>query len=195
VSAVGPARDVLRFESLFGLKGLVEVHYRLMRRLAPADRCRFDRNTDSDADGSPVLVRRAEAGDLEGLLPLQEAYEKEEVLTPIHRFDAGASRAGLAHSLRHELVVAALRDGEFAGKAATNARSFTYDQIGGVFVRPELRRKGIGGMLMRSLLDLLASQNKGAVLFVKLKNSAARALYSGLGFEEIEDYRADYYEP
>ncbi len=210
-SAVGPARDVQRFESLFRIKGLVEVHYRLMRKYAPIvkelingfepgrtgvqslpgpDGCRF-----ADSTGTQILVRRASIEDFDGLFPLQEAYEREEVLTPIHHFEAAASKAAFARSFQDELIMAAIREGSFAGKAATNARAFTCDQIGGVFVRPELRRRGIGRLLMLSLIDQLAAGSKGAVLFVKSRNSAARSLYSGLGFEEIEDYRADYYEP
>jgi predicted GNAT family acetyltransferase len=46
---------------------------------------------------------------------------------------------------------------------------------------------------MEDLLARLAARDKGAVLFVKTRNEPARALYRGLGFEEIDDYRADYF--
>jgi hypothetical protein len=38
-------------------------------------------------------IRRASPADLDALLPLQEAYEREEVLTSIHTFNQAACRA------------------------------------------------------------------------------------------------------
>jgi len=188
-SIVGPARDVERLERALFLRPLVAVEYRLMRRFIPASPPPRGQGGGL-AEG--LSIRAAGPGDLDALFPLQEAYEREEVLTPIHRFDASGSRAALARSLREETIVAASLDGRFVGKAGTNARAFTFDQIGGVFVAPPYRRRGIARLLMEDLLARLALRNKGAVLFVKSRNEPARALYRGLGFDEIGDYRADY---
>jgi ribosomal protein S18 acetylase RimI-like enzyme len=193
-SIVGPAREVERLESALSQLPLVAVDYRLMRRFipnSPPPPCAGPLSPP-DASFSGLSIRAVDPSDLEALFPLQEAYEREEVLTPIHRFDASGSRAALARSLREETIVAASLDGRFVGKAGTNARAFAFDQIGGVFVAPPYRRRGIGKILMEHLLARLSSRNKGAVLFVKSRNAPALALYRGLGFEEIGDYRADY---
>lgn len=186
-SVVGPASDVERLERALSARPLVAVEYRLMRRLIPASPPAPPRGKIPG-----LSIRAVGPAELEALFPLQEAYEREEVLTPIHRFDAGGSRAALARSLRGETIVAASLGGSLVGKAGTNARAFSLDQIGGVFVAPPYRRLGVGRLLMEELLARLAAHGKGAVLFVKKRNEAARALYRGLGFDEIGDYRADY---
>jgi hypothetical protein len=81
------------------------------------------------------------------------------------------------------------------GKAATNARAFTLDQIGGVFVEPEYRGRGIAGAMMAYLLGITAKEGRGASLFVKKDNKPALALYERLGFAPIDDFRASYYLP
>lgn len=188
-SLIGPADSVERLRSRLGLEPRAEVAYRLMLKRDPGFSPR------AAAQSFPaLLVRRALGSDLDALYPLQAAYEAEEVLTPIHEFDPDGCRLALAHTLAEQLVVTAFLDGRCVGKAGTNARSFDLDQIGGVFVKPELRSKGIGRALMEALLDRIEAQEKGAVLFVKVANLPARALYAGLGFEELLDFRAEYFE-
>lgn len=195
-SIVGPGREVARLERALSKRPLVAVDYRLMRRFIPslpaAPSSGAGPLSPPDSGVTGLSIRAVGQGDLDALFPLQEAYEREEVLTPIHRFDALGSRAALARSLREETIVAASIDGRFVGKAGTNARAFAFDQIGGVFVEPPYRRRGVGRLLMEDLLARLAARDKGAVLFVKSRNEPARALYLGLGFDEIGDYRADY---
>jgi len=149
------------------------------------------------ADAGPPTgacrTRLAGPADLDELYPLQEAYEKEEVLTLIHRFEPAATRAALARSLEERIVVAAEVGGFLVGKAGTNARAFGLDQVGGVYVAPPYRGRGIGRALMEDLLGRLASEGRGASLFVKTHNEPARGLYSSLGFEDLADFRADYF--
>ena len=60
-------------------------------------------------------------------------------------------------------------------------------------VAPERRRQGIGRALVEGVLAILAVQGVRAVyLEVRESNSAARQLYSSLGFREV-GRRADYY--
>jgi len=137
-------------------------------------------------------VRRARPEDLGALYPLQEAYEREEVLTPIHEFNAAASRAALARSLELQLVYVAVEDGRIVAKAGTNARGFGVDQIGGVYTIPERRGRGLATALMAALLGEIRRAGRCVALFVKPGNAAALALYRALAFREIGDYRADY---
>lgn len=186
-STIGPAPDVRRFEAAFGLRPLVIVEYDLMGRS-------LELGPPAQAAAMPGLdIRRAEAADLARLLPLQEAYEVEEVLTPIHRFDAGATRVGLSRALRDQVVLCASLEGDLVAKAGTNARAFTLDQLGGIFVAPPYRRRGIGASLVAALVGSLHAEGRSAVLFVKTLNEAARGLYENLGFKVLGDYRADYF--
>jgi predicted GNAT family acetyltransferase len=137
-------------------------------------------------------TRRAGVEDEAALYPLQAAYEQEEVLTAIHRFDEAGCRAGLAKALREQVVLLGSLDGFIIAKAATNARAFGLDQLGGIYVAPPYRRRGIGAALVGRLVGTLAAEGRGAVLFVKSRNEAARHLYDGLGFHFAGPYRADY---
>lgn len=192
-SVVGPGPDVESFESFLGLKPLVVVPYELMR-LPLAANVRSLAGPRREGIPSPgFAIAKAGPSDLDELYPLQDAYEHEEVLTAIHRFDARGCRIGLEKALRDQLVMVGRLDGAAVAKAATNAQAFTMDQIGGVFVAPPYRRKGYGEAVVLALLERLAEAGKGAVLFVKLGNEAARGLYEGLGFEALGPFRADYF--
>ena len=66
--------------------------------------------------------------------------------------------------------------------------------IGSLAVKPELRRNGIGGALVRELIKYAcASDAKYIFLEARESNSAARALYAAFGFEEVSK-RRNYYE-
>jgi len=189
-SVTGMTEDVERYESALGLEPLASVAYRMM---AGAERER--RPLDATVPGHAELsIRRVSPADLPALLPLQEAYEREEVLTRIHRFNPAACKASLARALERQLVFAAEEGGVMIAKAGTNARGFAVDQIGGVYTLPARRGRGIAFALMATLLSEISYQGRSPALFVKPSNAAARALYRGLGFEDIGDYRADYFE-
>lgn len=178
----------MRYESLLDLRPQVSVDYRLMTRASdPSDaaRCAY----------AGLALRRAVLSDLDGLLYLQEAYEREEVLTSVHEFNRAACRASLTRALERQIIFVAEEGGVFVGKAGTNARGFGVDQIGGVYTLPERRGRGVASALMTALLAEIGGSLKRSALFVKPGNSPARALYLSLGFEDIGDYRADYFEP
>jgi ribosomal protein S18 acetylase RimI-like enzyme len=62
--------------------------------------------------------------------------------------------------------------------------------VGELAVAPEARRQGVGLMLMRHLDQAATAQGKSRItLWVTDDNSAARALYAGLGFTERADRR------
>lgn len=140
-----------------------------------------------------LSVRRASAADLSALAPLAEAYDQEEVVTYLHRFDPEASRAMQARSLSRHTVYAGFLDGRLVARAQTNADGWARDQIGGVYVVPELRGRGIGGAVVSALLCDIAARGKGASLFVKKANPAARGLYARLGFRALGDFCVDYF--
>jgi ribosomal protein S18 acetylase RimI-like enzyme len=144
--------------------------------------------------GPPGLVIRAPVqNDTEEIFRLQAAYEQEEVLPRNAAFNAAASRLGLERMLASEQVLVAELDGMIVGKINTSARSFTRYQIGGVFVRPDCRRMGIGLKMAAAFFKILILRGSGATLFVKKRNAAARSLYRRLGFAILGDYRISYY--
>jgi ribosomal protein S18 acetylase RimI-like enzyme len=190
-SIIGMAPDVLRYESIMGVEPLAAVKYLMMSHnssggpAAPIDAPR----------AYPSLsLRRATVADLDVLMPLQEAYEREEVLTSIHEFNRQACRASLARALERQLMFVAEDHGVIVGKAATNARGFAVDQIGGVYTIPERRGRGVARALVSALLAESGRAGRRAALFVKPTNAPARNLYLGLGFEDSGEYRADYFE-
>ncbi len=212
LSVIGPASSVAAFEGALGLSAAHRVDYILMERgawgspsAAPLSEAKV-----------PLSLWKASPADLDELLPLQEAYEKEEVITPLRGFDAESCRSFLARNLAAELIVGArlapgagasrvdrggdgprgaLPAGRAIGKAATNARAFTLDQIGGVFVEPGFRGRGVARAMMAFLLGSTAKEGRGASLFVKKGNTPALVLYERLGFAPIDDFRASYHLP
>jgi ribosomal-protein-alanine N-acetyltransferase len=66
--------------------------------------------------------------------------------------------------------------------------------INSLAVMPSLRRRGYARTLLLGVLhDVAASGASSATLEVRRSNTAALALYGGLGFH-VEGVRADYYE-
>ena len=112
-SVIGMEEDVVRYEEALGLSPRASVAYRMMTKAATAPSI-----DDPSRIGYPGLsVRRAFPEDLDALLPLQEAYEREEVLTRIHAFNPAACKASLARALARQLVFAAEEGGVIIGKA------------------------------------------------------------------------------
>ena len=63
-----------------------------------------------------------------------------------------------------------------------------------IAVRPEMRRRGLGGYLLeQTLADLKKLEVREVFLEVRPSNTPARSLYSGFGFFEI-GIRPRYYE-
>ncbi len=200
--AIGLSRDVSRYASALGLEAKARVDYRIMARdpgrgtAGPAGSAppAGARPRPAVAPAPGTAMRRALDSDLEALMPLQEAYEREEVLTPIHSFDERACRASLRRALDRQIVMVACEGGRIVAKAATNARGLRVDQVGGVYTIPERRGRGVARALVSALLAEIELSGRSASLFVKPHNAPAMSLYRGLGFEELDDFRAEYYE-
>jgi predicted GNAT family acetyltransferase len=140
-----------------------------------------------------MSLRRPTAADAAAILPLQEAYEKEEVLLDPAHYSQALSLRSLVQSLREEVHVVLEREGRLVAKAATNARGFTVDQIGGVYTVPTDRGKGYAHAVMVALLGGIFAEKSTACLFVKKKNRPAISLYNGLGFQPVNEYTISYY--
>jgi predicted GNAT family acetyltransferase len=140
-----------------------------------------------------LVLQQAGIQDREALFPLQAAYEREEVLPQDAIFNPAACRLSLEHIVRQEQILAAELDRRLVGKINTNAESFTCFQVGGVYVLPEYRSRGIATRMAASFSNRLLAQGKNISLFVKKQNAAARAVYKKIGFKVLGDYRICYY--
>jgi len=131
--------------------------------------------------------------DIDAIAPLQAEYEKEEVLPKGAAFSPAASRVNAANIIANGQVLAAQVDGRFIGKINVSAVSFTRYQVGGVYVYPEFRGRGVAGAMAYEFISSLFSQGRGVTLFARKSNNAACRLYLSLGFKNINDYSIIYY--
>jgi predicted GNAT family acetyltransferase len=144
--------------------------------------------------GPPGLVlRRPGLRDVDGLFELQADYEKEEIIPKGSVFNPAACRLNLQRILEEEQILAAELDGRLVGKINISARSFTRCLIGGVYVHPGYRGRGIARRMTAEFIRDFIAQGWGITLFVKKKNHAARSVYRRAGFHPFADYRISYY--
>jgi len=137
-------------------------------------------------------VRSLLPGEADLVYPLQEAYEKEEVLFDPSEYHPVASRIHWALALRHQEMAALWENGDPVAKAGTNALTKHWAQIGGVYTKPERRGQGLQKRLLAFLIALLADQGRSVCLFVKKENSPALALYKSLDFRSRGDFLITY---
>lgn len=189
-SIMGSKRDVaLVQKSLRQELHLMTIDYHLL----------FDDPARTKHDHRPLDLpgrlkfRRARMIDAIGLFPLQKAYELEEVLIDPRRFNATSTYLNLQQHLKREVVFYASVGREIVAKAGTNARGFTFDQIGGVYTVESLRNRGVAAALLRVLLDHIRSEGRRVSLFVKKENIAALRLYEKLGFIREGEFRITYF--
>lgn len=139
-----------------------------------------------------LVLRWAVLDDIDELTPLQEAYQKEEVLRNPNDYSRHVCRLGLKKQIEQDKTLVAVVGGKIAGKINTNAFAYNSYQIGGVYVLPEYRMLGIAGSMTTAFTRLLLQEGKGVSLFVKQSNKPAERVYKRCGFKKIADYRIVY---
>jgi ribosomal protein S18 acetylase RimI-like enzyme len=173
----GPLHHVRRIVSALDGAGWLDRSYLLMRAssmdmvVPPTD--------------ARIEVRDAKTDDLDALLSLQMAYEREELNLRPTRSDTMARIQSL---LEQQMVVIAFCGDEPVGKVNTNARGYFYDQIGGFYVKPAYRSKGIGKAVLFHLLRRIKEEQRDPVLFVRPENVPAISVYRRAGFLPVGDY-------
>jgi len=170
-----------------GWKAKEIIDYELMSLDAPPKR---GKNLSSFSN---LVLRTPVMTDIDAMAPLQAGYEKEEVLPTGSTFSPAASRLNISNIIAKGQVLSAEIDGWLIGKINVSGVSFTRYQIGGVYVHPEFRGKGIGSRMAYEFISSLIPEGRGVTLFVRKINTSARRLYSSLGFTVINDYRISYY--
>ncbi|MDR0589851.1 MAG: GNAT family N-acetyltransferase, partial [Spirochaetaceae bacterium] len=136
-----------------------------------------------------LIMRKPTVSDLDALYRLQAAYEREEVLPRGAVFNPAACRRSVERIINDEFILAAELNGLIVGKINTNALSFSRYQIGGVYVHPDYRGRGIAVSMGAAFARLLTGEGWGLSLFVKKRNAVARAVYCRIGFAVAGDYR------
>ncbi len=79
--------------------------------------------------------------------------------------------------------------------AALNARTDDAVQVGGVFVPPDRRNRGLGRRVVAALLRQAARQDGATQAFLFSNNDAASAAYRSIGFQRVGMYRIALFEP
>lgn len=129
----------------------------------------------------------------ESLFPLQEAYEKEEVVYNLATYNADVSLRALKKNLQEQAVYALLKDGALVAKGGTNAQGMQYVQLGGVYTIPAFRSNGYARALVLHIVRDFAAAGKQVTLFVKPQNAAAVRLYTHCGFAKYGEYESVYF--
>jgi ribosomal protein S18 acetylase RimI-like enzyme len=144
----------------------------------------------------PTLVLWRELGAAIAAAPPQAGVERLPLAEWISAYIAvtGDMREQSAHAEILRRIgargarMAVLRDGEPVA-CALAVWSEPFVALVDLAVRPDCRRKGLGNALARQTLRWGQAQGAaGALLQVVAANAPARALYAGLGFEQVYSY-------
>lgn len=130
---------------------------------------------------------------IDDLLPLQIAYEKEEVEWEGNSIDQNVTRLSFLHALRTQQIFALSKNGAYIAKGGTNAIGKNYVQLGGIYTIPSERGKGYAECLVRQIIGAVHSRGKNTALFAKPDNVPALRLYEKCGFKKIGRYEIAYY--
>jgi predicted GNAT family acetyltransferase len=132
-------------------------------------------------------VRPALAWELERYLPAAEAMFAEELgLPPL----SGSARRAYRHRVG-ELIAAKRvfvrldRSGRVAFKAEIGVLSPATSQVQGVWVRPDLRGRGLGTAAMATVIDYALRMTPTVSLYVNDFNHPARRVYERLGMRQV----------
>ena len=158
----------------------------------------FARHTARDAGEKAYCeqfkIVRCGIKDADALMPLQLAYEAEEVLPPCRTQNPAVTRKNLERILKTEYVLALQNSrGETAAKANTNAVGIRWAQIGGVYTAPDFRRKGCASLLVETLAEKIVASNRLPVLYARNGNEGAQKAYSAIGFTKTGGFTIAYY--
>lgn len=135
-----------------------------------------------------IVVRDLEWTDLELLVSL------EEQLFPDDAWSLPMWWAELAERPRRDYVTAVGADGSVRGYAGINHAGEVADVMT-LAVAPAAQGQGLGGILLRALVERATARGATAILLeVRADNAAARALYDRHGFRTIR-VRRRYYQP
>ncbi len=137
-------------------------------------------------DNAEVCIREVSLGDLSEVYEIEKLSFKDPYpLDLLHTFAV----------LNSDTFLVAVKDGRVVGYVIGVLRWDVIGHILNIAVHPCYRRKGLGELLMREIMDVF--RKKGARVFrleVRVSNLAAQRLYEKLGFKKeytIPNYYSD----
>jgi uncharacterized protein len=181
-SIVGPAQDVL------SLWEMLRPYWGRPREIRPTQPVMA-------ISGPPQVVpdarvRRVRPGELDILLPASVAMFTEEVgVSPVGADGGSAYRARVNELIGLGRAFARIEDGQVVFKAEIGSVTPLACQVQGVWVRPELRGRGLAEAGMAAVVEE-ALRNVAPVvsLYVNDFNRPARAAYRRVGFTDTATF-------
>jgi predicted GNAT family acetyltransferase len=136
------------------------------------------------------LVRRVRREELDILLPASVAMFTEEVgVSPLGHDGGGAYRARVRELIDAGRAYARIEDGRVVFKAEIGSITPLACQVQGVWVRPELRGRGLAEAGMAAVVtDALHRVAPVVSLYVNDYNRPARAAYRRVGFTQTATF-------
>jgi hypothetical protein len=136
------------------------------------------------------LVRRVRPEEIGVLFPASVAMFTEEVgVSPLGADGGSAYRARVAELISAGRSFARIEDGQVVFKAEIGAVSPLACQVQGVWVRPELRGRGLAAAGMAAVVaEALRTVAPVVSLYVNDFNLPARAAYRRVGFTDIATF-------
>jgi hypothetical protein len=136
------------------------------------------------------LVRRVRREELDLLLPASVAMFTEEVgVSPLGPDGGGAYRARVRELIDSGRAYARIEDGRVVFKAEIGSVTPLACQVQGVWVRPELRGRGLAEAGMAAVVtDALRRVAPVVSLYVNDYNRPARAAYRRVGFTQTATF-------
>ena len=104
------------------------------------------------------------------MLPIQKAYELEEVVIDRESFNEQNCRILLRRNIQSGIVFGVRYNNRIIAKASINAEGENCIQLGGIYTDISFRNKGIATYLVRTLSNRFKKNKKDVVLFVKNSN-------------------------
>ncbi len=177
-SIVGPAQMVA------DLWRRLEPHWGPARQVRPVQPLMAtSRRASVPAD---PLVRRVRPDELDVLLPASVAMFTEEVgVSPLEGDSGRSYRSRVAELIAAGHAFARIDDGQVTFKAEIGSVSNRACQVQGVWVRPELRGRGLSVGGMAAVVNAALAEIAPTVsLYVNDYNDAARAAYRRVGMTD-----------
>jgi hypothetical protein len=136
------------------------------------------------------LVRQVRPEEIGVLFPASIAMFTEEVgVSPLGVDGGSAYRARVAELISAGRSFARIEDGQVAFKAEIGAVTPLACQVQGVWVRPELRGRGVAAAGMAAVIaEALRTVAPVVSLYVNDFNLPARAAYRRVGFTDIATF-------
>jgi ribosomal protein S18 acetylase RimI-like enzyme len=135
-----------------------------------------------------IDIRRLQISEVDDFRTIRlEALKREpEAFGAVHAIEAARPLADFAERLASSVVLGAYSDGYVVGligfKQEDGPKKSHKGFVWGFYVRPEMRRQGVGSALIAALIEAAHVAVEQLTLTVVQENKAAISLYERFGF-------------